>query len=174
MGQTDGHVGEKPTLASRPRSTSLTLADITHWDHFQPMLSLFAFVAAASTMSGSCPGQTTLQVNACFGARLTESDRALNRYNQAALKRARQQKGSETAHQLMQSERSWVAYRNAECGSVFDYWRGGTIRVSSELDCRILLTRLRTYAIWRDWLTYPDNTPPLLPRPNIGPATAEH
>ena len=50
---------------------------------------------------------------------------------------------------------------------MFDFWRGGTIRVGMELDCRIRLTRLRTFALWRDWLTFADSTPPLLPRPDL-------
>jgi uncharacterized protein YecT (DUF1311 family) len=104
--------------------------------------------------------------------RFNESDAILNRYLRAALKRARKESGGETARRLAQAQRSWVRYRDAECASVFDYWKGGTIRTSMELDCRIRLSRLRTYAIWRDWLTYAD-TSPLLPRPNVESVTSE-
>jgi uncharacterized protein YecT (DUF1311 family) len=130
-------------------------------------------LAVAVTSVGPCPGTSTRQVNACFDTRFKESDAILNRSFQAALNRARKESGRETAQRFIQAERSWVAFRDAECGSVFDYWSGGTIRVSMELDCRIRLTRLRTYTIWRDWLTYADSTPPLLPRPDVESVLSE-
>jgi uncharacterized protein YecT (DUF1311 family) len=136
------------------------------------MLSSFVLALAASS-AAPCPGTSTMQVNACLEARLTESDAILNRYFQVALKRVRKEDGGATARRFIQAERSWVAYRDAECASVFDYWSGGTIRVGMEVDCRIRLTGLRTYAIWRDWLTYADSTPPLLPRPDVEGATSE-
>jgi uncharacterized protein YecT (DUF1311 family) len=136
------------------------------------MLSSFVLALAASS-AASCPGTSTMQVNACFEARFNESDVILNRYFRVALKRARKESGGATVERIIQAERSWVAYRDAECGSVFGYWSGGTIRVSMEIDCRIRLTRLRTYAIWRDWLTYADSTPPLLPRPDVEGLTSE-
>jgi uncharacterized protein YecT (DUF1311 family) len=122
-------------------------------------------IATVSNVAALCPGTTTPEVNACLNARLAEDDAMLNLYYRAAIKRSG---GGELAAQLIQAERSWIAYRDAECGSVFGFWKGGTIRTSMEIDCRIRLTGLRTYAIWRDWLTCPDSTPPLLPRPDIG------
>lgn len=130
------------------------------------MLSTFAFAAATAAVT-PCAGVTTVEVNACLSARFTESDAELNRYYERAVERVRKESGSKTAQGLAKAEQSWIAYRDAECRSVFDYWSEGTIRVSMELDCRIRLTRLRTYAIWRDWLTYLDSTSPLLPRPEV-------
>lgn len=136
------------------------------------MLSLFALMAAAPS-AAVCPGTSTIEVNACLDATLKQSDGILNRYYRVALQRITRESGSKTAQQFVRAERSWLAYRDSECGSVFDYWSGGTIRASMELDCRIRLTRLRTYTIWRDWLTYADSTPPLLPRPEVGPISTE-
>lgn len=137
------------------------------------MLTFIRTVLAVTT-AAPCSGTTTLQVNACFEACLKDSEVILNRYFQAALRRARKESDAATAaKQLINAERSWLAYRDAECGSVFDYWRGGTIRATMELDCRIRLTRLRTYTIWRDWLTYADSTPPLLPRPDVEAVMSE-
>jgi uncharacterized protein YecT (DUF1311 family) len=133
----------------------------------------FLPLAIAASASAMCPGATAIDVNACFEARLKATDANLNRYYQAALRRARNESGDDAARKLIQAERSWIAYRDAECGSVFDYWSGGTIRVSKELDCRIRLTMLRTFTIWRDWLTYADSTPPLLPRPDAQSVTSE-
>lgn len=136
------------------------------------MLTLFALAVAVSNVA-PCSGTSTLEVNACFDARFKETDANLNRYFQAALRRAKKERGGKTAQRLIQAERSWMAYRDAECASVFDFWSGGTIRVSMELDCRIRLTQLRTYAIWRDWLTFPNSTPPLLPRPDVESVTSQ-
>ena len=128
------------------------------------MFNFLATVAAAPMVA--CPGTTTIEVNTCLNVRLNDSDATLNRYYQIAVKRITKENGSKAAQRFVQAERSWIRYRDAECGSVFDRY-GGTIRVSAELDCRIRLTRFRTYAIWRDWLTYPDSTPSLLPRPDV-------
>jgi uncharacterized protein YecT (DUF1311 family) len=142
------------------------VAAISAYVYSHPMLINLAAAAAASTIA-PCAGTSTVAANACLAARFEHSDAMLNRYYQAALKRITRESGAGTARRFAQAERSWMAYRDAECGTVFDYWKGGTIRVSVELDCRIRLTTLRTYAIWRDWLTYPDSTPPLLPRPRL-------
>ena len=130
------------------------------------MLNLLLLAVAAPANVAPCPGATTIEVNACLNGRFEQSDAALNRYYQAALKRIRSENGNKVAQQFVHAQRSWIAYRDSECASVFDRY-GGTIRLSVELVCRIRLTTLRTYAIWRDWLTYPDSTPPVLPRPDV-------
>ena len=130
------------------------------------MLSLSAIAAAAPFFAALCPGTTTVQVNACLNARLEQSDAALNRYYETALKRIRREHAGKVAQEFVKAERSWIAYRESECTSAFDRY-GGTVRISIGLDCRIRLTKLRTYTIWRDWLTYPDSTPPLLARPDV-------
>jgi uncharacterized protein YecT (DUF1311 family) len=135
------------------------------------MLTLLAMATVAFPMA-PCPGTTTLEINACFEARFKHSDAVLNRYYQAALKRIGNDDGGKTRQEFAKGERSWIAYRDAECGALFDHWSGGTIRVSMALDCDIRLTGLRTYAIWQDWLTYPDSTPPVLPRPNVESVTS--
>lgn len=68
---------------------------------------------------------------------------------------------------LRLAQEHWKQYRDAECKAAFENWSGGTIRVSMELDCRQRLTESRIFDIWRQWLTHPDNTLPLLPKPNF-------
>lgn len=131
------------------------------------MLSVIALAMIITDSSGPapCPGKTTIEVNACFAARFVEADADLNRYYNMAIWRARKESGTDAAQGLVQAERSWLSYRDAECSAAYEKYRGGTIRTSMENGCRIRLTRIRTYMIWRNWLTYPDSTPPLLPRP---------
>jgi uncharacterized protein YecT (DUF1311 family) len=130
------------------------------------MFSFIVAAAAAASNIAPCPGVSTLEVNACLKARLERSDATLDRYYRTALSRISKENGSKTAQTFIKAERSWIAYRDWECASVFDRY-DGTIRASVELNCSIRLAVLRTYAIWRDWLTYPDSTPPLLPRPEV-------
>jgi uncharacterized protein YecT (DUF1311 family) len=131
---------------------------------------LFVMAAAAITASAalSCPGTTTLEVNVCLANELAAADAELNHYYRAAARRLRDEKQPKAATGLVRSEREWLAYRDAECAGVFEYWRGGTIRTSMEIGCRTRVTKLRTLTIWRNWLTYMDDTSPVLPRPDMG------
>jgi uncharacterized protein YecT (DUF1311 family) len=134
------------------------------------MLAIFALaLAVAVPDAGQCPGSSTQEIDACLADRFDEADAdaELNRYYQAAVKRLREEREIASEQMLVRAERSWVAYRTSECGAVYENWVGGSIRGSMALNCRIRLTRMRTYTIWLHWLTYMDSTPPLLPRPDI-------
>lgn len=126
-----------------------------------------ALAAAAASNASHCPGSSTPEIDACLAGRFANADAELNRYYKAAIKRLREERERTSKQKLVQAERSWVAYRTSECGAVYENWIGGSIRGSMALDCQIRLTRMRTYSIWRHWLTYMDSTPPLLPRPDI-------
>jgi uncharacterized protein YecT (DUF1311 family) len=117
-----------------------------------------AIAAAAAPSVSHCPGSSTAEIDACLADRFSKADAELNRYYQAAIA---------SEQMLVRAERSWVAYRTSECGAVYENWIGGSIRGSMALNCQTQLTHMRTYTIWRHWLTYMDSTPPLLPRPDI-------
>jgi uncharacterized protein YecT (DUF1311 family) len=138
------------------------------------MLLFFTLVLATtgSIPNDPCPGTTTPEVNACQKVVSDQADADLNRYYQAALKRLKQD-DQELARRLVASQRAWIAYRDAECGAVYDNWSGGTIRTSMALRCQAQLSRLRSYSIWENWLTYMDSTPPILPRPNVEASIAD-
>jgi uncharacterized protein YecT (DUF1311 family) len=112
-------------------------------------------------------------MSACSEAIFQETDAELNRYYKAALNRLRTDKENKAAEGLVRAQRSWIAYRDLECSSVFHYWNDGTIRYSMQSGCEINLTKMRTYTIWKNWLTYIDSTPPILPRPDIASATRD-
>ena len=132
-----------------------------------------AFIISGVAGDAACPGATTIAINACRKARSDAADAEMNRYYQAALKRLRSEREDTVATALVKAQRSWLVYRDAECGAVFDYWSGGTIRASMELACETRLTELRTYALWQHWLTYMDSTPPILPRPRVESVLSE-
>ncbi len=112
----------------------------------------------------SCEGTTTLEINACFAARLERAEERMNRYLQAALQN--NAGAPSVAAAIEASQQAFLAYRNAECGAVYEDWKDGTIRTVMALSCQIELTDRRTRTIWRNWLTYMDSTPPLLPEPD--------
>jgi uncharacterized protein YecT (DUF1311 family) len=126
----------------------------------------------------ACQGETTLDTNRCFGAKLERANADLSRYVAAVRARLKREAAEATsgdtsaadaAKGFEAAERAWASYRKAECGAVFSYWSGGTIRDVEELDCQIELTRLHTHTIWLRWLTYMDSTPPILPEPVVAP-----
>jgi uncharacterized protein YecT (DUF1311 family) len=115
-----------------------------------------------------CGGSTTPEVERCLAADLARADAELNRYYTTAMARLAKDRQTATVSQLRASERAWVAYRDAECDAVYEQWKDGTIRGAMALGCRLRVTKARTNTIWRNWLTYADSTPPLLPRPGDG------
>lgn len=115
-----------------------------------------------------CGGSTTAEVERCLAADLARADAELNRYYAAAVARLAKDRQTVAIARLRASERAWVTYRDAECDAIYERWKDGTIRGAMALGCRMRVTRARTMTIWRNWLTYADSTPPLLPRPVDG------
>lgn len=132
-------------------------------------------VPAQAANPDICDSPTTPDINACAGRELAAAEAIRRRYADAARKRIRAEvaqatPGSMSAGTLAAFERAesaWAAYRDAECNAVYANWSDGTIRTLMGLSCSAELTRLRTHAIWQDWLTYEDSTPPLLPEPPL-------
>ncbi len=114
-----------------------------------------------------CNGSTTRDVEQCLAIDLARADAELNRYYAAATKRLTEQQDAAALAKLRAAERAWIAYRDAECDAVYESWGQGTIRGAMNLGCRIAHTKERTATIWRNWLTYADSTPPILPNPEI-------
>jgi uncharacterized protein YecT (DUF1311 family) len=140
-------------------------------------LAVSLAVAAQPPDGKGCDG-TTIEVNACLGKVLDAVEAEHLKYAAAArarLKRAAESVGPderglrEAPADFEKAETAWAAYRDAECGAVYAYYSSGTIRESMDLTCELRLTRLHTHAIWSEWLTYVDSTPPLLPEPPIPP-----
>ena len=130
--------------------------------------------APAAAPPARCPGENTIEINECQAAKLAKAEAELKRYLAAARKRLQSDAADDAgaAKALAGFDRiqtAWVAYRDGECGALYDYWSSGTIRTSIELTCEIDLTRQRTHTVWSLWLTYMDSTPPMLPEPRVAP-----
>lgn len=141
------------------------------------MTALLFALALASAPEPPCPNAvTTMAVNECLAGLLTGLDKEMDRYYDAAVGRLKAEQrapADEALSGLIRAQAAWRVHRDAECDAVYSYWREGTIRTTAALDCQISLTRLRIFSLWRDWLTYPDSTPPILPRPDLKPVLSE-
>lgn len=123
-------------------------------------------VAALLLMAADpCAGSTTREVEQCLAADLARADAELNRYYAAAVTRLTKERATTALAKLRASERAWIAYRDAECDAVYEWWSRGTIRGAMTLGCRTRITKARAMTIWQNWLTYADSTPPILPKP---------
>lgn len=67
---------------------------------------------------------------------------------------------------IEKSEEEFEAYKQAECSPIYSKFGAGSIRTSEAILCGNDLIARRTHTIWRNWLTYPDSTPPDLPEPS--------
>ncbi len=115
-----------------------------------------------------CAGSTTREVEQCLADGYARADAELNRYYAAAVVRLTRERKPTTLTKLRASERTWIAYRDAECDAVFDSWNAGTVRGAMSLECKTRITEARTLEVWQNWLTYVDSAPPILPRPSRG------
>lgn len=137
-----------------------------------PLVILAAATSMAATPTPACPGDTTQEINSCASQRLDRAGATLARYVAAARKRIEDEKDAKSAATLIafdKAEAAWAAYATAECDAVYDDWIDGTIRDSMDLNCQIDLTTSHTHTIWSNWLTYMDDTPPILPEPSTAP-----
>ena len=108
---------------------------------------------------------TTIAVNACLDQKLKRANERLEQYLRAATDRHSDEDKAAVRLGLQASQRAFEAYRSIECETVFEDWKEGTIRGAMALGCQVKLTDQRTHDIWRHWLKYMDNTPPVLPEP---------
>lgn len=127
-------------------------------------MSIFVAVLQLAA-AAPCPGSTTRDIEQCLAADLARADAELNRYYATAVTRLTRDREQTALAKLRASERVWIAHRDAECDAVYEWWSQGTIRGAMALGCQIRITKIRTMVIWKNWLTYADTTPPLLPEP---------
>ena len=137
-------------------------------------LIVFAVLPAVFVAQGAhaspppCVGISTSDVERCLELKLKHAESELERYTAAAIKRIGQGDDPDQALESFHtSQDNWSAYRNAECGAVYDFWSTGTIRGVKSLTCDRRVTETRIHEIWFNFLTYVDSTPPILPEPAV-------
>lgn len=133
-------------------------------DKPEPQELAFHFNRMGASEEISCPdAETTLDMNECFANRLAAADERRATYLATAVER--EAENDEVLEQMRASEVAFEAYREAECGAVWESWKKGTIRTIMALGCQIELTDQRTHSIWQNWLTFMDSSEPVLPEP---------
>jgi uncharacterized protein YecT (DUF1311 family) len=111
-----------------------------------------------------CPDAvTTLDMDHCIAAIVQRAQERQAKYLAAAI--ARYADESEVTDRIKASDAAFSEYERAECGAVYQLWIEGSIRNVMALQCKLVLIDRRTHTIWRNWLTYMDSTPPILPEP---------
>ncbi|AOX15992.1 lysozyme inhibitor LprI family protein [Kozakia baliensis] len=122
---------------------------------------------AALAAPASCEqAQTTVQMEDCRAEDTRNAEKELQRYTQAAIKRIRHAGlPPQTLASFQKAMSAWAQYRRAECVAIYDKWSDGTIRGMKAQECLIHLTKTRTHEIWRNWLTFMDSKPSILPEP---------
>ncbi|MGP1628606.1 MAG: lysozyme inhibitor LprI family protein [Giesbergeria sp.] len=124
-----------------------------------------AFVACACNAEDiDCKNlMTTDAVNFCAAKEVEATNTQLKIYIAKAKNRYSNEKS--VLESIDAGQLAWLAYRENHCESVYEIWSDGTIRGAMALRCKLRLTKERTHAVWGDYLTYIDTTPPLLPEP---------
>lgn len=133
-----------------------------------PLLVLAAICSAEDEDTVNCSdAYSTPDIIECANRDLRRAETNMTRYLEASLNR--QEDDAKTAAAIRESQQAWQAYVDAHCGAVWTYWRQGTVRSVMTVGCQSRLTDQRTHTLWRDFLTYMDSTPPILPEPTRAP-----
>ena len=110
---------------------------------------LMALPAAAQTAnrtkSAACDGTTQSEMSACAQDALQHADTALN----ASYRRltARLSGTPAAARSLVEAQRAWIRFRDAECDFSTVGYEGGSIRPMLTSQCLERMTRQRTAAL---------------------------
>ncbi len=106
---------------------------------------------------------TTIEINACIAQEVEIAEGTLNKYFLASIHQ--NSNDQEVIKLVRKSQETWKQYREEHCSAIYQMWIEGTIRGAMYAQCKLQLTKDRTYELWRSYLTYIDSTPPVLPEP---------
>lgn len=111
-------------------------------------------VASGTCMEQEADGSTTFGMMACTMAETAAWDALLNAEYQKARARAARMDGFETtaeyavrAARLLDAQRAWIAFRDAECALAYSEFGAGTMRVLGSAGCHLQMTAERTITL---------------------------
>ena len=107
---------------------------------------LCAPALALAQPSDPCAGPTTAEMRMCAAQKLAAVEAELQRYLDAARRVARPPSA------LDASQAAWMGYRDHACRAAASQYDGGSLQPVVALDCRLRLTRERTFELWRAYL----------------------
>lgn len=130
-------------------------------------IALFCIAISATAKEGDVDcdnAASTLDRSHCESLELDDAERELKKYLDKSLSHHKSDTGLVDA--IVEAQLEWRNYREAHCDAVYHQWRDGSIRKLKTLSCEKDLTRLRTYELWKTYLTFMDSTAPVLPKPD--------
>ncbi|PMO42053.1 hypothetical protein BCT10_17760 [Vibrio splendidus] len=130
-------------------------------------LPLLASASASDDVIDCENAMNTIEINQCAAIELETAQVELEQYLEASFEH--NDYDAELVASIKKAQESWQAYMSAHCSSVYTQWRDGSIRGLMALSCKTTLTKQRTHEVWANFLTYMDNTPPVLPEPKLAP-----
>ena len=119
----------------------------------------------ASAVNDCENARTTIEINQCAAAELESAQATLAEYLQASYEHHADD--PELVAAIKTAQKDWQAYLASHCDAVYTKWRDGTIRGVMSLSCKTQLTRQRADEIWTNFLTHMDDSPPVLPEPDV-------
>jgi uncharacterized protein YecT (DUF1311 family) len=133
---------------------------------FMWMVGLAILFPAVVSAADLCrDSKTTLEMNQCLSDQITLAEKELAKYFEESRRRVAHD--PRTLVEFEKAQKAWVAFRDAHCGAIYQYWAQGSVRGAKAGYCVLKLTRRRTHDLWDAYLTYIDTTPPILPEPKL-------
>ncbi|EDX6465817.1 hypothetical protein CBH50_004572 [Salmonella enterica subsp. diarizonae serovar 60:r:e,n,x,z15] len=122
------------------------------------------------------PQETTLDINACMEKQVAQVTWVKNKYLSAASGTIEDDENYPYSdptyiHRLTtafnEENKAWNSLIDKASSASYTYWEGGSIRTEKSLSREKELIEFQVYDIWKNWLTYADSTPPVLPEPEF-------
>lgn len=98
---------------------------------------------AAKACQSQPGGETTPGISACLQGEAQVWDDLLNAQYKGARARMLAQGGTDLADQLLEAQRAWIAFRDADCGLTYAVWGAGSTRTVMASDCYLHKTAQR-------------------------------
>lgn len=110
------------------------------------VLALACMPAAAFAQNACATQNSTLEINECAQQKFAAADKRLNTAYQVVLKQLDRgaDNGPFTKEALIDAQRKWVAFREADCKARAALYRGGSIAPSVYMECMIAHADERT------------------------------
>ena len=132
---------------------------------FMWMVGFAMFPAVVSAADVCKDSKTTPDMNQCLSDQITLAEKELAKYLEES--RRRVANDSRTLAEFEKAQKARVAFRDAHCGTIYQYWAQGSVRGAIAGSCFLRLTRRRTHDLLDAYLTYVNTTPPILPEPKL-------
>lgn len=110
-----------------------------------------------------CEDSTMRGLEECFSGKGEFIAKRHERYLAAV--RARYADEPELLIAIEKGEATFEEYSKSECSAVYESFGMGSIRNLEYTLCADALQQARTHTLWQNWLTFSDNTEPVLPEP---------